>query len=169
MTKCKVRVLIALVTTLLLISVTQVGAGTMKYRVVLYHTKVEVMKIVNIEGHIVGIYESTGLATLDTGEVGVVSQKGTFDYIKGAGTHDGYSRLTLEDGSTIDIEFEGTTRPNPNGKGSLFESTSVVITQGGGRYTGIKGGGSYTGRRIVPAIGTGAALYTDMILRHNLP
>ena len=169
MTKRKIRGLTAFIMGLLLMSATQVGAETMKYRVVLFHTKVEAIKIVDAEGHIVGIYESTGLATLETKEVGVVSQKGTFDYIKGTGTHDGYSRLTFEDGSTIDIKFEGITTPNPKAKGSLFESTSVLITQGTGQYAGIKGAGSYTGRRVVPAIGAGAELYTDMILRYTLP
>jgi len=165
----KIIALTALImTAFLLMSVTQAAAATMKFRVVFFHTKVEVIKVGHVEGHIVGIYESTGLASLETGEVAVVEiLGGTFDYTKGTGIHDGYVRLTFEDGSTIDFKVEGTTRPAPKGKGSLFEATDMIY-QGSGRYAGIQGKGTHTGRRVV-ALGAGAQLYMDVILTYTLP
>ena len=151
------------------VSVTQAGAATMKFRLVLFHTKVEIIKVEDVEGHIVGVYESTGLASLETGEVAVFEVLGgTFDYTKGTGIHDGYTRLTFEDGSTIFIKGQGTTRPDPKGKGSLFEGGTGEIYQGSGRYAGIQGRASYTGRRVVP-VGAGAQLYLDYVLTYTLP
>ena len=168
MAKAKIIALTALIAAVLLVSVTQSWAATMKYRTVQFHTKVEIIKVGDVEGHIVGTNETTGLATLETGEVAVFSQWGTFDYTKGTGIHRQYGRLTFEDGSTIDLKYEGTTRPDPKGKGSLFKSTSMVITQGTGKYAGIQGEGSYTARRVVP-VGAGAQLYSDTILTYTLP
>ena len=156
-----------IMTALLLMSVTRAGAETMKFRWVLFHTKVEVIKVGDVEGHIIGLNDTTGLALLETGEVAVVTERGTADYTKGAGIHRGYERLTFEDGSTIDLKYEGTTRPDPKGKGSLIKGT-LVLYQGSGRYAGIKGEGSYTGRRVAP-IGAAAQLYGDMILTYTLP
>ncbi len=169
MSKSKIIALVALIIFAFGMSVTQAVAGTMKFRAVLFHTKVETIKVEDVEGHVVGIFESTGLASLETGEVAVFEVLGgTFDYTKGSGIHYGYDRLTFEDGSTIDIKGEGTARPDPKGKGSLFKSTSMVITQGTGKYAGIRGEASYTGRRVVP-IGAGAQLYLDWILTYTLP
>ena len=168
MSKSKIIALTALAIFAFGMSVTQAGAATMKFRLVLFHTKVEIIKVEDVEGHIVGIYESTGLASLETGEVAVFEVLGgTFDYTKGTGIHDGYDPLTFEDGSTIDFKSEGTTRPDPKGKGSLFEGTSVIY-QGSGRYADIQGEGTYTGRRVVP-IGAGAQMYFDWILTYTLP
>ena len=170
MSKCKIVALTALImTAFLLMAATQARAATMKYRIVMFHTKVEFIKVGDVEGHIVGINQTTGLASLETGEVAVYSQWGAFDYTKGTGIHRQYGRLTFEDGSTIDLKFEGTTRSDPKGKGSLFKSTSLVITQGSGRYAGIQGHGSYTGRRVVPVVGAGAQLYSDNIMIYTLP
>ena len=170
MSKSKIIALTALITDLLVVSATQARAATMKFRVVLFHTKVETIKVEDVEGHIVGIFESTGLASLETGEVAVFEVLGgTIDYTKGTGVHSDYFRLTFEDGSTIIIKGEGTTQREPQGKGSVIKSTSMVITQGTGKYAGIQGEASYTGRRVVPMVGAGAQVYLDWILTYNLP
>ena len=169
MTKSKKMAVACLLVALLLVSVTQAWAATMKYRAVIFHTKVEIIKVEDVEGHIVGLYASTGLASLETGEVAVYEVLGgSFDYTKGTGIHDGYTRLTFEDGSTMFTTGGGTTRPDPKGEGSLFEGGTVEIYQGTGRYAGIQGEGSYTGRRVV-AVGAGAQVYLDYVLTYTLP
>jgi hypothetical protein len=167
MSKSKTMALAGLLVALLLVSVAQAWAGTMKFRVALFHSKVEIMDVGDVEGHVIGVLDSPGLASFDTGEVAVVAHKGYFDYTKGTGIHKGYFRLTFEDGSTIDYKFEGTTRPDPKGEGSLFEGTSEIY-QGSGRYTGIHGKGTHTGKRVV-ALGAGAQVYFDFILTYTLP
>jgi hypothetical protein len=167
MSKSKIIALTALIAAFLLVPVTQAVADTMKFRIVTSHTKVEVIKVVDVEDHIIAIADSPGLASFDNGEVAVLEQQAYGDYTKGTGIHTAYFRLTFEDGSTIDYMIEGITRPDPKGKGSLFIGT-CKITQGSGRYAGIKGKGSYTGRRVV-ALGAGARLYQDVTLTYSLP
>ena len=156
-----------IMTAFMLMSATQATAATMKFRVVFFHTKVEIIKVGDIEGHIMGVGESTGLASLETGEVAVVAIKWNVDYTKGAGITEGYWHLTFEDGSTIDIKGQATARPDPKGKGTLFEGKGGVY-QGSGRYAGIQGNDTFTGRRVV-AIGTDAQAYFDHIMTYTLP
>jgi hypothetical protein len=139
----------------------------MKWRGVLFTTKAEILQVGDVPDHSIGIYDQTGLASFETGEVASFTIKGTFDYIKGSGTFQGYTRLTFEDGSTLDYKQQGTTRPDPMGKGSLLEGTATVI-QGTGRWAGIQGGGTTTGRRFV-SIGAGAQVYNDLTLTYTLP
>ena len=168
MSKSKTMALAGLLVALLLVSVTQAAAATMKFRVVYFHTNVEIIKVEDVEGHIIGAGESTGLASFDTGEVAVAALKWTVDYIKGAGdVPRGYIRLTFEDGSTIDIMGPIKTRPDPKEKGSLFEGTAEIY-QGSGRYAGIQGKGSVTGRRFA-LLGAQAQCYLDYVLTYTLP
>jgi len=163
----KVIALTALITALLLMSVTQAWAATMKFRLVVFTTNVESTEVGDVADHNLYLGESTGLASFETGEVAVATLKWTCDYTKGTGSCNGYFLLTFEDGSTIGYTVDQTTRPDPKGKGSLFEAT-LVITHGGGRYAGIQGKGTYTGRR--PAVfGAGAANYFDHIITYTLP
>ena len=169
MTKTKIIALTALImTAFLVVSVTQAWAATMKFRMVFFHTRVETSEVGDVEGHNLHLGESTGLASLETGEVAVVTIRFFADYTKGAGTVQGYIRLTFEDGSTIGIKGVTTVRPDPKGEGTLFESTQWEVYQGSGRYAGIKGTGTTTGRRFV-ALGAGAQVYFDVILTYTLP
>ena len=166
----KIIALTALImTALLLASVTQAAAATMKFRMVFFHTKVQTSEVGDVEGHKLHLGESTGLASLETGEVAVVTLRWFADYTKGAGIVPiTYTRLTFEDGSTIDVKGMVNMRPDPKGKGSLFESTSLVIYQGSGQYAGIQGKGTVTGRRVV-ALGAGAQAYFDYVMTYTLP
>ncbi len=169
MSKSKIIALTGLIITVfLLASFTQAVAATMKCRAVIFHTKSQINKVEDVEGHIMGVGESTGLASYETGEVAVVKLNWFADYTKGAGMTQGYFRHTFEDGSTIDYKYVTKTRPDPNGKGSLFSHVSLEITQGSGKYAGIKGKGTQTGRRVAP-LGAGAQIYIDMIVTYTLP
>ena len=167
MSKSKIIALAALIIFAFGMSATQAGAATMKFRTVCFHTKVESIEVGDVADHNLYLGETTGLASFETGEVAVISMKWTCDYTKGTGTCEGYNRLTFEDGSTIGYTVDHNTRPDPKGKGSLFEAT-VVITHGSGRYAGIQGKGTYTGRRVVP-IGAGAQFYFDYVITYTLP
>ena len=146
----------------------QAGAETLKWRQVMFNTKVEVLQIGDVPDHIIGLYDQTGLASFDTGEVASVATKGTLDYIKGSGTIQGYTILTFEDGSTMTTKYRGTTRTDPGAKSSLFETTWTCI-QGTGRWAGIQGGGTFTGRRFAPVIAGSTQLYLDCTGTYTLP
>jgi len=143
------------------------GAETMKCRQVTFFTKLEVIQVGDVPDHIIGVYDQTGLASFDTGEVASLALKGTADYIKGSGPIQGYTIFTFEDGSTFALKWQGSGRADPMGKGSRFESTATII-RGTGRWAGIQGEGTATGRRFVP-LGAGAQLYTDVTLTYTLP
>jgi hypothetical protein len=169
MSKSKIALFTGLIITVFLLTFfSNALAATMKFRTVMFHKNVQIIKVEDIEGHIMAVAELTGLASLDTGEVGVVTVSAFADYIKGTGIAQGYIRLTFEDGSTIDYKYQHTTEAQPDGKISLFKSRSVEITQGSGKYAGIQGEGSFTGKRIAP-LGGGAQLFLDTILTYNLP
>ena len=146
----KIIALTALImTAFLLMSATQAWAATMKFRMVFFHTRVETSEVGDAEGHNLHLGESTGLASLETGEVAVVTIKWFADYTKGAGIVEGYVHLTFEDRSIIGIKGQTTARPDPKGEGTLFEATQWELYQGSGRYAGIKGTSTVTGRRVV--------------------
>jgi hypothetical protein len=148
-------------------AVSLAGAETIKGRQVQFISKAEVLQIGDVPDHIIGIYDQTGLASFETGEVASMTIKGTLDYIKGTGPIQGYMVYTFEDGSTMTAKYQGTTRPDPSGKGARWETTWTYI-QGSGRWAGIQGGGTSTGRRFAP-FGGGAQAYSDVIGTYTLP
>jgi hypothetical protein len=169
MSKTKISALTALImTAFLVVSVTQAWAATMKFRMVIFHTRVETSEVGDVEGHNLYLGESTGLASLETGEVAVVTIRWSADYTKGAGIVQAYIHLTFEDRSIIGIKGQTTARPYPKGEGTLFEARQWELYQGSGRYAGIKGTGTLTGRRVV-ALGAPAQAYFDAILTYTLP
>jgi hypothetical protein len=169
MSKSKMIALVALITASFLIPVTEAVAETMKMRIVYFHTQVEVVEVPDYEGHKIYAGGSTGLATLESGQVAVATLKWVADYIKGTGPVPlGYIRLTFEDGSTIDFKSLIHTRPDPNGTGSLFERITAEIYQGSGKYVGIRGTGTGKGRRFAP-LGAKAQCYLDYTLTYSLP
>jgi len=168
MSKSKIIALAALIIFAFGMFVTQAGAATMKFRIVWFHTKVETIQVGDVQGHNLHLGESTGLASVETGEVAVATAKWFGDYAKGTGIVPiAYCRLTFEDGSTIDTKGIIKMWPDPKGKGSLFEGTSEIY-RGSGQYAGIQGKGSYTGRRVAP-LGAAAQFYYDWVLTYTLP
>jgi hypothetical protein len=138
-----------------------------KARTFYRHVKAEVAEVGDVPGHFIGVAQSSGLTNLESGEVGAYTQYAIFDYINGSGPHQGYSSTTYEDGSATFSKFEGTTKEAGDGKSSLFEGTYTYI-RGTGRFEGIEGGGTYTGKRITP-FAAGADNYTDIAGTYTLP
>ena len=158
-----------IITGFLLAPVSQAVAETMKFRLVYFHTQVEVVEVPDVQGHKIYAGGSTGLATLTTGEVAVVTLKWVADYINGAGPVTlTYAHIVFEDGSTIDCTAPGHARPEPAGKGTIFERIRGEIYQGSGKFAGIKGEVSGQGRRFAP-LGEKAQCYLDYTLTYTLP
>lgn len=143
----------------ILVSIPEAGAEALKWRQVQSITKVKVIEIGDVPDHIIGLYGVPGLAFLENGEVAALWLAGTLDYVEGAGTHRGYATLTFDDQSKLVYHFQGTTRLDESGKISLLDG-KIVFVEGGGRFAGIQGEGTYTGRRAVP-FGLEAFVYVD--------
>jgi len=139
-----------------------------KGRSVYHFVKTEVMKVGDVPGHVVGVADTSGLAFFGTGEVANLSQKIILDLTNGSGPHRAYFVDTFEDGSTILGVSEGITTARAGGI-STFEG-KITYTGGSGRFEGIKGGGSYTGKRTAPVVQGGPAeCYSDTDVTYTLP
>lgn len=153
-------------------SVTQSLAETktMNYRLSAYIVHFEVLPVGDVEGHIVSTFSRKGLAFLDTGEVATFTSWGTYDAIKGKGTFEYYSMLTFEDGSTTVAKGRGMGEPGPKGL-TVYKGTAEY-TKGTGRFEGIKGSLSFTGRLLTPYSkekGTLGDAYFDFTSTYTLP
>jgi hypothetical protein len=110
--------------------------------------------------------DASGLALGE--EVCQFSNKISFDLTNGTGLHQSYAVTTFEDKSTQVTLNKGVTTAHPDGT-SAFEGTFTFIG-GTGRFSGIKGGGSYTGKRMAPVTSGGAAdAFSDTVATYTLP
>jgi len=140
---------ILIIAALLLVPATQARAKSEKVegRAITQITKMHVIKVGDVDGHVIGAFERRGLGFIN-GEVTTYLNRGMFDYIKGKGTAEGYTTYTFEDGSTTVAKFQGTVTPTKD-KRSTAKGTYSYIG-GSGRFEGIKGGGSWTVMRYTP-------------------
>ena len=125
----------------------QAEEKTVKSQAIRHLTKMEVVKVG--EGHIIGVSERSGLAIFEDGEVATTTAQSTFDSMQGSGTHQGYAQYVFEDGSTYVAKYQGTSKSADGGKTATFEGTFDYVS-GTGRFEGIKGNGSYNGKRYLP-------------------
>jgi hypothetical protein len=151
-------------------SVTQAGAQTytVKYREPGHFPKVHIIEVGDVPGHILLVGESAGVQPCDDGSVATISGKFTTDLTQGSGKSQSYEVATYEDGSTIWTKIQNTITPNPDGKTSRWEGTFEYI-KGTGQFEGIKGGATFTGKRLAPVPGAGAQYYSDSTSTYTLP
>jgi hypothetical protein len=150
---------------LLIFSLTQAGAETVKSRTSTYLAHVEVLPVGDVEGHFVGTFSRKGLSFYENGEVATYTDWGTLDFIKGNGSFQGYSMLTFQDGSTNWIRWQGTV------EGSVYNLTGEY-TKGTKRFEGIKGTFSGTGKALTPYSkekGTFGDAFFDITGTYTLP
>jgi hypothetical protein len=164
-----VMIVVAILTTLIALPLAGAGTITEKGRDVFHYVKVEVTKVGDVDGHVIGIAEGKGLEFVEgSGDVGNYSMKVMFDYRNGAGLFQGYSMITFGDGSTLTTQYEGTTTPHPSGVSTWGGTVSLV--RGTGRFEGIQGTASFTGKRVAPLTPGGSAdCYTDFVRTYTLP
>lgn len=152
----------------LLLASTGVRAETLKWRQNQHTTKTEsIFQVGDVPDHMVGVGEGGGLAFFENGEFATFTSTYTVDYTNGSGPHWGYSLYTFEDSSTFATKEQGATTAEQGGKTSVFKGTFSFV-QGSGRFRGIEGSGSYTGRRLAP-LAAGAEAYRDFTATYTLP
>jgi hypothetical protein len=126
-------------------SAIQAGAETLKVKVSAYATQAEAIQIEDMEGHAITAGTNRGLAFFENGDVATYTNWSIGDSIKGKSAVDGYTRFTFEDGSTIFYKLKGIWEPGPKGFG-IGKGTGE-FTKGTGRYEGIKGSLTWSGKR----------------------
>jgi hypothetical protein len=151
----KKGIMILVLTLLLVVGLgifaTQTKAKELKWKVISYITKVQLIPVGDKEGHAVGIYERRGVMIYENGEVAAYLGKGTVDWTKGNGSGVVYSQGTFKDGSTTWSKCQFTSRI-PKGKKLPYYEGKGEFTKGTGRFKGIKGNYTYKGSCITPFI-----------------
>jgi len=152
-------------------SITQAGAQTytMKCRETGYAPKAHPIEVGDVPGHIIGVGEYAGVLSCDDGSIATTSIKSSIDYIKGSGKFHSYWVATYEDGSTSWTRLSGSATPGAEGKTASWESLTGEFIKGTGRFEGIKGSVTFTGKRLAPSPGTGSQYYIDWAFTYTLP
>lgn len=131
------------------IVVTAAAADTTKSRVTSYITRMEVVPVTDVPGHVCGLYERRGVAVFEDGEEAAYRNCGMLDLVNKSGTFQGYCILTYKDGSTIIIKNRGTLMNPEAGKFPVSEGTGSYI-RGTGRFEGINGSLTFKGHYLTP-------------------
>ena len=140
---------IFLIAALVLLPAAQAKAETMKYKYTSQVNKLEYVILPDVKGHVVGVWERRGVAFFEN-EVAAWEAMGTFDAIKPVVTFQGYVIITFKDGSTFTQKIQGTHAPSPGEKLDSYKDCKGKFIKGTGRFEGIKGEISFTGRQITP-------------------
>lgn len=120
-------------------------------KIIVVNTKYEVSKLEDVEGHTLIQH---GWRGVDTVEGTLVFVDGLSDYVKGNGTHIGYSKIVYPNGDITFNKFEGktTTTLSPEGKPLVTVEGNMNFTRGTGKFENIQGDGTYKGKMIGPGI-----------------
>lgn len=132
----------ALIAFALAVAASPVAAAELKTtgRNVQYYTAANIEELDDVEGHVVGTYESSGVTFHDTGDISTHTAKGSFDHINGEGTQEGHVYRSFKDGSTTVVRYEGRARETDDGR--IGEGTFHCV-EGTGRFKGIQCSGTY--------------------------
>ena len=169
-TKKSIRVLfgILMISACILGSTILAGAEMMKCKNVATAIKDERIPVSDEEGHSLGVQIMEGLAFFENGEIARIRFHTIFDYIQGKGTQAiGYTIYTFEDGSTFVARFQRIMVADQSGNYSA-KSTSE-LTKGTGRFEGIKGTISGTGKNFPLTKGEPSRVFNDYTITYTLP
>ncbi len=141
----------------------QAGADTLKGRAVFTVTKDERIPVGFEEGHALGLQIWEGLGFFENGEIGKARSYGVWDGSPKGVQMIGYTVFTFDDGSTIVTRGQRII-----GEGESSRSTGEII-KGTGRFEGIKGTVSATGKDFPASGGEAWRSINDFTLTYTLP
>ncbi len=147
-------------------------ADELSWRVVHYLVMYDLKPVGDVEGHVAGPWVRRGLAFFKggpaDGEVAVYKNVGTTDQTKTRVTSVAEGTFTFEDGSSFTTKNTTTTEILPSGQRRA--ATVIELIKGTGRFAGIEGKGTGTGRQLTPPTGeTKGDAYFDVVLTYTLP
>lgn len=165
----RAKVPMALVAGMLALAPARGLALDMKYKIINYFSKNEVKPVGDpAEGRGTAIQTRRGLCLFPKNEVGVYASSGEAEWTKGKGTYSGESTCTFADGSSFSTKYSGKFDPLPGGLAVLQGKGEYVA--GTGRYQGIKGSSTHTGRSYTPgAADSGSDQVIDLVGKYTLP
>ena len=146
----------------------QAGAETMKGRTATTVTKNENIPVGDEEGHVVGLQITQGLAFFENGEIAKMRAHSLLDSTTGKGSQMiVYNIFTFEDGSTIVTRNQRLMVADQSG--NLSAKTTIELIKGTGRFEGIKGTGSSTGKNFPASKEEAGRVTNDITWTYILP
>jgi hypothetical protein len=159
---------ILVISALVLGSVIQASAETLKCKSIQTTTKLERMEVGDEKGHLLSLQRMEGLAYCENGEIAKMRSDVVNDFMPEKGVESlGYTFFTFEDGATIINRFRRTTAYGQSGIGSAKASSELI--KGTGRFAGIKGTSSGTGKNFVQTKEEPGRAFTDITITYTLP
>ena len=159
---------ILLISAWVLGSAIQAGAETMKCKSVQTTTKMERMEVGDEKGHLLSLQRMEGLAYCENGEIAKMRSDNVNDFMPGKGVEAlGYTFFTFEDGATIIVRFRRAVVLGQSDIGSAKSSSEII--KGTGRFEGIKGTTSGTGKNFLQTKEEPGRAFTDITLTYTLP
>jgi hypothetical protein len=143
------------------------GAETMKCKSIATATKDETISVSDEEGHFLRLRISEGLAFFENGEIAKVRLYSLSDTVKKGGQGIGYILYTFDDGSTIVNRYQRLMVADQSGNYSA--KTKSEIIKGTGRFEGIKGTSSSTGKDFPATKEEAGRVFNDSTLTYTLP
>jgi hypothetical protein len=154
-----------------LTSANGVNAETLKVIVSNVATKGENFPVGDVQETGLGFLVRDGIFVLENGELGSFKAIVTLQRIKGKPvSFFGYTVYIFGDGSIIVASFQtGSAWPDPERKLAALQKASGEITYGSGRFKGIKGTQTMTGKVLKPQKGEASGkAYNEFILTYTL-
>ena len=139
----------------------------MKCRIAVIENKDENLPVGDEEGHVLGVHILEGLAFLENGEIAKVKVASVYENVKGKTVQSmGYDTFTFEDGSTMVARFQRLLVSDQGG--SFSAKSSIELVKGTGRFEGIKGTASATGRNFLPRKDEALKITNDVTITYTL-
>ncbi len=136
------------------------SAEDLEFREVVHITSLQTQEINDVDGHVIGLVRTAGIASFQDGSTALGGFVAQLDLVKGAGSIATISSLTFDDGSVLWYRTAGSV--TPDGKRTLFKGT-ITVTGGTGRFANAKGEGGFTGVRLSP-LAVGADAFFDQMI-----
>ncbi len=148
--------------------VTHTGAETLKGRAISTEIKGEHISVDDEPGHVLGIQITEGLASFENGEIAKIKNHVIYDFIPEKGSQAIiYTIWTFEDGSTVVSRSQRLMTSDTSGSFSGKNTTELI--KGSGRFQGIKGTGSATGKTFRRSDGEVMRTVNDFTWTYSLP
>jgi hypothetical protein len=142
----KVLALIVLGCSLAAASAGKAEEQVLEFQAVAHTTAVHSLPVLGRDGHEVGVAAFRGLAIFPGDRIANHWYSGSFDFVKGSGRISGYAQWQFDDGSRIEASYTGEAKAAADGGITFMAQYRDVV--GTGRYAGLRGEGTFTGRRV---------------------
>ncbi len=119
---------------------------SLEFQAITHTTAVHSVPILGQDGHEVGVAAFRGLAIFPDEGIASHWYSGNFDFVNGSGKIEGYAQWQFDDGSRIEASYSGEAKAAADGGITFAAQYKEVV--GTGRYAGLRGEGTFTGRRV---------------------